>query len=182
MNLRNLNKVLLIWVLLCLPVAALADCEYFRQLMHGPWQAVIHAVGEEGCSIQTVTLAIGTRSMKLAEVTVRGSDPVTDAWLADLDANQKPELIIVTTNAGSGSYGRLQLYRPENNTLQALSLPKLNAPLLGEYRGHDRFYLQGSLIVREFPIYRENDPNCCPSGGVRRLFYRFDGKALSLLS
>jgi hypothetical protein len=181
MSLQSLNKVLLIWALICLPVTALADCQYFRQLTHGPWQAVIHAIGEEGCSIQTVTLAIGTRNQKQAELTVRGSDPVTDAWLTDLDANREPELILATTGAGSGSYGRLQLYRPEQNTLRAVSLPRLDTDQLREYRGHDRFFLQGSLIAREFPIYRENDPNCCPSGGIRRLFYRYDGKVLTLL-
>lgn len=181
MRQKDWNKALLILALLCLPAAALADCQYFRQLTHGPWQAVIHAVGEDGCSIQTVTLAIGTGSLKQAELTVRGSDPVTDAWLTDLDADQEPELILVTTSAGSGSYGRLQLYRSENKTLEALPLPKLNAPQLREYRGHDRFFLRDSLIVREFPIYRESDPNCCPSGGLRRHFYRFDGEALTLV-
>jgi hypothetical protein len=181
MNLESQNKVFLILTLLLLPVAAHADCEYFRQLTHGPWQAVIHAVGEDSCSVQSVTLAIGTRSVKQAELTIRGSDPVTDVWLTDLDADQMPELILVTTNAGSGSYGHLHLFLPEQNTLQAVTLPQLNDSLLREYRGHDNFFLRDSSIVREFPIYRESDPNCCPSGGLRRLFYRFDGKDLSLV-
>jgi hypothetical protein len=182
MNLKYQNKVLLILALLCLPVVALADCQSFRQLTHGPWQAAIQSIGENGgCSIQTLNLAIGTRDLKQAELTVRGSDPITDAWLTDLDANREPELILVTTSAGSGGYGRLQLYRPEQNTLQVLPLPQLSDHLLREYRGHDRYFLQDSLIVREFPIYRASDPNCCPSGGLRRLFYRFDGEALSLV-
>jgi hypothetical protein len=181
MALPRPNKGIAVLALVVLAATAQADCRYYQQLVHGPWRAVINAIGEGGCSLQTVTLAIGTRAQKKAELTFRGSDPVNTAWLTDLDGNHEPELILVTTSAGSGSYSRLQLYLPRGKTLQPLTLPQLSESLLKEYRGHDRFSLRGSVIVREFPIYRDTDPNCCPSGGLRRRFYLFDGKALSLL-
>jgi hypothetical protein len=28
------------------------------------------------------------------------------------------------------------------------------------------------------PVYRRTDPNCCPTGGFDRAYYRFDGKRL----
>jgi hypothetical protein len=28
------------------------------------------------------------------------------------------------------------------------------------------------------PVYRKNDPNCCPTGGFDRTRYRWDGKRL----
>jgi hypothetical protein len=51
---------------------------------------------------------------------------------------------------------------------------------MDEFRGHDRYLLHDNLIIREYPIYRKQDPNCCPTGGLRRHFYRFNGEALIL--
>ena len=28
------------------------------------------------------------------------------------------------------------------------------------------------------PVYKRSDPNCCPTGGFDRAFYRFDGKGM----
>ena len=159
---------------------ASADCQYYRQLTYGPWRAVIDASGNNGCSLQTIHLALGTRERKLGEQTLTASDPVSDAWLKDLDDNQSPELILITTSAGSGSYARLRLFTPADNGLQIFELPPLIEPQVSEYRGHDRLLVRDGLIIREYPIYRDKDPNCCPSGGLRRQFYRFNGEALFL--
>lgn len=157
-----------------------ADCQYYQQLTHGPWRAIIDASGEDGCSLQTIHLALGTLERKLGEQTLTASDPVSTTWLRDLDDNKSPELILITTSAGSGSYTRLRLFTPGDNGLQAFELPPLPEPLTSEYRGHDYFLLHDDRIIREYPIYRDKDPNCCPSGGLRRQFYRFNGKALVL--
>jgi hypothetical protein len=39
------------------------------------------------------------------------------------------------------------------------------------------FQYQDELEV-VLPVYRSADPNCCPTGGFDRAFYRFDGKRL----
>ncbi len=159
---------------------ASADCQYYQQLTHGPWRAIIDARAENGCSLQTIHLALGTREQKLGEYTLTASDPVRDAWLTDLDDNQSPELILITTSAGSGSYAGLHLFTLNANALKPLEPPSLSKHLMSEFRGHDRYLLRDRLIIREYPIYREQDPNCCPTGGLRRLFYRFNGEALVL--
>jgi len=157
-----------------------ADCQYYQQLTHGPWRAVIDAKAENGCSLQTIHLALGTRKRKLGELTLAASNPVSDAWLRDLDGNQTPELILITTSAVSGSYAGLRLFTPADNALKTFELPALIEPQASEYRGHDRYFLRKDRIVREYPIFRDKDPNCCPSGGLRRQFYRFNGEALVL--
>jgi hypothetical protein len=132
--------------------------------------------------LQDIYIAIGTRKQKLGEHTLKASEPISDAWLEDLDTNQKPELIVVTTSAGSGSYARLRIFTPATeNALNIIEPPALSEGLNGEYRGHDRFRIRDGVIVREYPLYRKNDPNCCPSGGLRRLFYRFTGADLVLI-
>ena len=44
-------------------------------------------------------------------------------------------------------------------------------------RGHVDIRVADGNFVEEFPIYRDKDPNCCPSGGIRRFAYRWNGKA-----
>jgi hypothetical protein len=36
----------------------------------------------------------------------------------------------------------------------------------------------GSELLAVQPVYRKNDPNCCPTGGFDRTLYRWDGKRL----
>lgn len=44
-------------------------------------------------------------------------------------------------------------------------------------RGKVGLKVLNGRLVEEYPIYRDKDPNCCPSGGVRRFSFRWDGKA-----
>jgi hypothetical protein len=42
------------------------------------------------------------------------------------------------------------------------------------------FGVRGSLVVAQ-PVYRRNDPNCCPTGGFDWASYGFDGEKLELV-
>ena len=37
--------------------------------------------------------------------------------------------------------------------------------------GHDDFAITKNTLLRHFPIYNEEDANCCPKGGIRQLEY-----------
>ena len=39
-------------------------------------------------------------------------------------------------------------------------------------------YLYHDELEVVLPLYKRSDPNCCPTGGFERAFYRFDGKHL----
>lgn len=43
-------------------------------------------------------------------------------------------------------------------------------------RGHVDIKVADGNFVEEFPIYRDKDSNCCPTGSVRRFVYRWNGK------
>lgn len=100
---------------------------------------------------------------------------VTDAQVSDLNADGFPELLIFTQSAGSGSYGDVIAYSVNaGKSMSQVSFtaasedPKINKG----YMGHDHFSVNGSNLIQEFPIYKENDPNSNPTGGKRRIQYK----------
>ena len=111
-----------------------------------------------------------------------GNDPVTleiDGTVvgmetADLNRDGSPELYIFISSAGSGSYGRLVAFSVNRmSSMSGIHLEELDpkARELRGYMGHDRFELTDKYLIRIFPIYKKEDPNCCPSGGTRRIYY-----------
>jgi len=110
---------------------------------------------------------------KSVELEIDGK--VTDAQVADLNADGFPELLIFTQSAGSGSHGNVIAFSA--NGLKSMSrvyFPPVseNTKLNKGYMGHDSFLIKESALIQEFPIYKEGDPNSNPTGGVRRIQYK----------
>jgi hypothetical protein len=108
-------------------------------------------------------------------VTMDIEGSVSGMEVADLNRDGSPELYIFVTSAGSGSYGRLVAFSVNRmRSMSGIHLPKLdpNSAEARGYMGHDRFGIEKDYLVRTFPIYRKEDPNCCPGGGIRKLYYR----------
>lgn len=99
---------------------------------------------------------------------------VTEVAVGDLDGDGFPELYVMTTSAGSGSYGELSgLGLRAGGGLERIALvDPADSPALRGYQGHDRFELRERMLLRRFPLYRPEDPNARPGGGVRELRYR----------
>jgi hypothetical protein len=100
---------------------------------------------------------------------------VTDARVADLDADGSPEVYVFATSGGSGSYGSLVGYAANRrkSLSQVYLAPIAEDPKLAPgYMGHDTFEIDGNTLVRRFPVYRDGDANASPSGGTRELRYR----------
>ena len=111
-------------------------------------------------------------------ITLSDIDPLQHAWINDLDGNGYDELYLITTASGSGSYGTI--YGFASN--QDLSMTPIYVPEISEkdllpdgnfygYMGHDSIYISNNKIHRKYPIYKEGDANCCPSGGDRTISY-----------
>ena len=100
---------------------------------------------------------------------------VTNAEIADLNADGSPEIYIYVTSAGSGSYGQLVAYSANNNkSLSEIYLPPLTDDEKNAqgYMGHDEFAIVENTLVRRFPIYDAKDSNANPTGGTRQLQYK----------
>lgn len=108
-------------------------------------------------------------------VVVEVDGEVTDVQVADLNADGFPELLIFTKSAGSGSYGNVIAYSVnagKSMSQVTFSSASEDAKHNKGYMGHDRFSINESKLIHEFPIYKENDPNASPSGGTRRIQYK----------
>jgi len=109
---------------------------------------------------------------------ISDADSLSEAFLSDLDNNQFEEIYLITTSVGSGSYGNIYGYASNGDkSVSPIYLPPVNekdlAPgaLFEGYMGHDSIYLEQGKLMRKFPIYLKDDPNCCPSGGEKTITY-----------
>ena len=181
---KKMNNYLVGLLMLCLPLSAWpwSQCETRQQIVHNQLQAAVQTKGAVGgCSIVDIDVAIGPRQGSPLRMTLRGSDPLVHMEFTDLDRNRQPELLLITRNAGSGSYGGATLVINEGKALKPIALPDVDTQVNPGYRGHDRIFAYRDVLVREYPVFGEKDPNCCPSGGFRELVYRFDGSKFVLV-
>lgn len=80
------------------------------------------------------------------------------------------DLSAVFTRSASGEVAELEVRE----------IPSTEPQLHEGLRGKMDLKIEDGILVEEFPVYRDDDSNCCPAGGVRRFFYRFDGKSFVL--
>ncbi len=100
---------------------------------------------------------------------------VTGAEIGDLDKDGFPEIYVYINSAGSGSYGSLVAYASDHNrSLSEIYLPPLedDAGNSKGYLGHDQFAVVNGKLARRFPLYKKNDSNANPTGGMRELLYQ----------
>lgn len=109
-------------------------------------------------------------------------DPISDVFVADLDGNGFDEIYIITTSAGSGSYGTvLGFASNKDKSLSMINFPEIRKgdENFEGYMGHDTFKIEGQKLVRIFPIYKKGDTNENPTGGRRKLVYGlYPGEAM----
>jgi hypothetical protein len=109
-------------------------------------------------------------------------DPISDVFVSDLDGNGFDEIYIITTSAGSGSYGTILGFASnKDKSLSMINFPEIRkgAENFEGYMGHDFFKIEGQTLVRIFPIYNKGDTNENPTGGRRKLVYGlYPGEAM----
>ncbi len=122
------------------------------------------------------TLTIKPKGLKLDNrlITREINGSVTEAEVADLNADGSPEILVYTTSAGSGSYGGLTGYAANHKkSLSMIFMPDImdDKEASAGYMGHDEFSVVETRLARRFPIYRPGDTNSNPTGGLRQLYY-----------
>lgn len=86
-------------------------------------------------------------------------DPIRKVLVADLDGNGFDEVYIITTGAGSGSYGNVTgLASNADKSLTQIFFPQVEEKGLKKgatfegYEGHDEFEIVQNTLVRTFPL------------------------------
>lgn len=133
----------------------------------------------QGTSKSLVSVEISAKEFENGNhFELKDIDPIVYIEMNDLDGNGFDELYIITKSAGSGSYLNVIAYASNKDlSLSPIYFRELNnadfetGGLFEGYMGHDKFYFQDQLFVRQFPIYSEEDSNSKPTGGEREISY-----------
>jgi hypothetical protein len=127
-------------------------------------------------SLNNVTIIPSGLEISNDPIIIKDADgSVAGAEVADINKDGSPEIYVYVISAGSGSYATLIAYSSNHNkSLSEIYLPPLADDKTNSrgYMGHDKFSIKDSHLVRSFPVYKDNDSNAEPSGGMRQLKYK----------
>jgi hypothetical protein len=106
--------------------------------------------------------------------------PIIAATVCDLDCDGNLELALTARSCGSGGYTNfLLLERSMGQWTRHTLIPAPTTANEGRM-GHESITVWEDAVEVAFPIYAEGDPNCCPTGGTRRIRYGFRAGAFSV--
>jgi len=96
--------------------------------------------------------------------------------VADINSDGFDELYLITQSTGSGTYGTIYGFTSNNDkSITPIYIPKISEKdLKGNfkgYMGHDSIYISNNKLFRKYPVYKEEDANCCASGGDKSIQY-----------
>ena len=166
-------KFLLAPAFVCVALAANCHGKPFESTLDDSGTFSIRVTSPNSSEGNVVTLTpTGLKSSNEA-ITVHVEDQVSRAFLDGMDGDNSPELFVVLTNPGSGSYGEVLAY--STNGRKSLTPIMIEAPSpkdLDGYMGHDAYDVMENTFVRRFPVYKKGDTNASPSGGFRQFQYK----------
>ena len=140
----------------------------------------IYKVIEDKKSAGLSDLKIETEGFKSSEdvFNIKDSDPLKDFFTLDLNNDGFEELYLITAGTGSGSYGNIYGYASNRDlSVTPVFIPEISENDLKQggdfygYMGHDSIFAENDKLFRKFPVYKEGDANCCPSGGHKIIQY-----------
>lgn len=143
-----------------------------RTLHTSTGKSIVLTIKEKSSGLNDFTI-ISTDFKNMSDsLVIKDADPLQNVQLKDLDNNGFDELYLITQATGSGSYGSIFGFASNNDlSLTSIYVPEisendvqLNGPFYG-YMGHDSIYFEDARLFRKYPVYKQGDPNCCPTGG-----------------
>lgn len=125
-------------------------------------------------SLNTLKIVPSGLEIDNSEILREVDGSCTGAEVADLNADGSPEVYVYVNSAGSGSYASLVAFSANRRkSLSEIHLPPLEARkgTARGYQGHDAFAVVENRLIRRFPVYRRDDVQARPTGGMRQLQY-----------
>jgi hypothetical protein len=133
--------------------------------------APAHAAERAQCNLAAAKRAIATthpRMKLLGDSTVRISPSSADqVFCHDFTRDGRVDIAVTIASGGTAGDVGFAVFRWTPNGWQ-VALAR-NGYKLGLFR-------VGGDLVSSQPVYRQNDPNCCPTGGFDHLRFHWNGK------
>lgn len=105
---------------------------------------------------------------------------VDSVMISDLNDDGQKEIYMLIGNGGSGGMEDLLGFTILNDEMVKIDTKEIYNVANGNYfdvskiMGHDNYYTEGKYLINTVPLYNEDDPNCCPTGGQINIFYGFE--------
>jgi hypothetical protein len=181
----NTIKALLGIMVFAFVITSTAEAEPFDKTLSQDGVS-FHIYCENNSSLSKVTIKPKGLKEDNSIISIEADGTIAGAEIGDINHDGSPEIYIYATSAGSGAYGSLIAYSANRNLSVS---PIMLLPLEDDkvhskgYMGHDSFKLEKDYLTRSFPVYKKEDSNAAPSGGVRTLKYTLTaGEATWVLS
>ncbi len=159
------------------PAAATGTDPLYEQRPWNGFTAIVMQWYDESPSVGTYTVRVYSEPLAgelLDHRLVERNGSLRQVWIDDVDGDERDDLVIWVESGGSGSYGVVHVYGlTEAGRITTLEMPD-DRPH-DRYRGHDAYDVVDGVLYREFPLYRDGDPNADPTGGRAKL--RYDPRA-----
>ena len=109
-----------------------------------------------GKSLSDISVQFKDDSTTILSLTDK--DPISDVLFGDLDKNGYDEVYVITTAAGSGSYGTVHGFASnKDKSFSMIYFPETNEKdlkdgILKGYTGHDVFKIDAQTLIRTFAV------------------------------
>lgn len=126
-------------------------------------------------------LILRSDSSRLSYRSVSGElkGKIVDAWNMDLDTDGNPELYIQASSESKDNYLNMYVYEfNDNGSYQQIRFPELSSSLKEGYLGKDSMYLREGKLIREFPVYSNQDTSIKKGSSVRKIEYAIRSNTL----
>lgn len=159
-----------------LPAAAAParGCEYDSMLFGEGTSIHVTVPAKEACSIGTYTVAIAAKGSPTQTIRLKRDGTVVNVFFEDVTGDGKRDLVVVTTAAGSGAYGHVDVWEWKHRRYTAGIVADLTEEQRAGTRGHDTFTAAAGVLRRRLPLYAAGDANSSPTGGTAA--FRWDAK------
>ena len=161
------NVFAVIFIFLLLPVCARADGGgYKKEVKSGNFTFVISVSAKKIFKI-SVYQGSGRRPV----IKKKNFQGIITGCEAAAMIKGNTQILVYVTSAGAVPYGNVVAYNFGPKTCNSIKLPGLTGADNEGYMGHDVFSMKDNRLVREFPVYKKGDADCCPKGGNRTVEY-----------